>query len=102
MVKTATSITQSKKLLNAGIDISTADMVYSKHSADGDLEEYALYYNNEGLIDEDEIPAWSISALWDIMNDYKSQFTPPPIRGIKSDELLDAMVQSILNYKKRR
>ena len=101
-MKTATTITQSRKLLNAGIDISTADMVYSKNTADGVAEEYLLYYNNEDIIEDDEIPAWSISALWDVMNDYKSQFTSPPVRSITSDELLDMMVQYILNYKKRK
>ena len=100
-MKTSTSISQSIKLLELGVDISTADMVYSKHSADGDTEEYQLFYNNT-TIDEDEIPAWSLSALWDVMNEYKSQFSPPPIRGITSSELLDMMVQSIINYKGKK
>lgn len=61
--KICTDIDQSKKLIELGIDPNTADM-YLDYQPDG----YVLiaselgYYNNDS-----EIPAWSLSALLNIM-----------------------------------
>lgn len=59
--KICTSIEQSKKLIELGIDISTADMYYSKHFLKN-------YYSPIPLIGicsviPDQIPAWSLVAL---------------------------------------
>lgn len=73
--KICTSIKQSKKLLELGIDMNTADMHYYKNSF-GDYIEGL--YNSSDLKEGCElkgieyIPAWSLNAL---MNLLPSEFT---------------------------
>lgn len=77
----ATSIEQSKKLVEIGIDPNTADMFYgyiapyefSDRKFDGGYESYPLpkqypYFDNE-YVKSAEIPAWSLSALFNVMSD---------------------------------
>ena len=63
----ATSIEQSKKLVKLGIDTSTADMCYREVAYNPDdnhvWQLYAFYY----VIDYGDIPAWSLSALLELM-----------------------------------
>lgn len=63
----ATTIGQSKKLLKYGLNPDTADMVYTSISDITGLNQYILEVRNviENFKD-DEIPAWSLSALIDI------------------------------------
>ena len=61
--KICTSIEQSKKLIELGIDVNTADMVYCV-----ELYKEGWKYSNEaypidGTLEGDDIPAWSLSAL---------------------------------------
>ena len=68
MNKICTSINQSKKLLELGIDVKTADMVYCV-----ELYKEGWKYSNEaypidGTLEGDDIPAWSLSALMELMN----------------------------------
>lgn len=61
--KIVTSVTQSKKLIELGIDVNTADMRYEE--IPGIQDEYKLVFlkpNNKW-----EILAWSLSALLDIL-----------------------------------
>ena len=69
MNKICTDIEQSKKLLELGIDITTADM-YWWYSG----KRYYIEAMDDGDFDETEghIPAWSLSAL---MNLLPSEFT---------------------------
>ena len=63
MNKICTSIEQSKKLLELGIDVSTADMYY-------DVNSYGIQGKPEvavGKVWSKDIPAWSLSALFDIL-----------------------------------
>ena len=57
MNKICTSIEQSKKLIELGIDINTADMSYQHFTPDVYIPQ--LYEQDE----EDDIPAWSLTAL---------------------------------------
>lgn len=57
----ATSIEQSKKLLELGIDPNTADIFY----ADG--ERLAVWNNKEVNLDNEDIPCWSLAALLNIL-----------------------------------
>lgn len=78
MNKICTDIEQSKKLIELGIDISTADMVYLKSYFE-DEEEYSLLVGSyhEGYTEKDDgtivpvfdehIPAWSLSALLELI-----------------------------------
>lgn len=79
MNKICTSLEQSKKLIELGIDADTADMVYLRSYFFEESEEYNLlvgsYY--EGYAQKDDgslvplfdehIPAWSLSALLGLM-----------------------------------
>ena len=59
MAKICTSIEQSKKLIELGIDINTADMYYNVNS-------YGIQSKPEvaiGKIWSKDIPAWSLTAL---------------------------------------
>ena len=58
MNKICTSIEQSKKLIELGIDVNSADMAYN----DGELRIGYTQVNRS-----DYIPAWSLSRLLDLM-----------------------------------
>lgn len=58
----ATTIEQSKHLLELGLDPATADMYYNNGRED---ELYVLRYN----LDERDIHAWSLDALLDALGD---------------------------------
>ena len=59
MNKICTSIEQSKILIELGLDVKTADMWY------GNEDSYKIAVGNweDNEHDEDDIPAWSLSAL---------------------------------------
>ena len=59
----ATTIEQGQRLLNAGLSADTADMYWYQW---GDLPQKTLAVKYEALY-KDELPAWSLSQLWDIM-----------------------------------
>ena len=68
MNKICTSLEQSKRLIELGIDVNSADMVYHKN-LDGT---YNLRVVNNIL--EYDIPAWSLSALLELMPSYLFEF----------------------------
>lgn len=55
MNRICTTIEQSQKLIELGIDTNTADMVYV------DCEYLAI---RDGVLEEGDIPAWSLTALF--------------------------------------
>lgn len=62
----ATTIEQSKRLLELGLDPKTADMVWVRYAAGG----YRLEVLHRELFErimETDIAAWSLSALFDVM-----------------------------------
>ena len=68
MNKICTSLEQSKRLIELGIDVNSADMVYHKN-----LEgTYNLRVVNNIL--EYDIPAWSLSALLELMPSHLFEF----------------------------
>lgn len=56
MNKICTSIEQSKKLIELGVDVNTADMCY----IDGDDKNCQV---KDGTLDDEDIYAWSLTAL---------------------------------------
>ena len=75
MNKICTSIEQSKKLIELGIDVNTADMVYCI-----ELYKEGWKYSNEaypidGTLEGDDIPAWSLSALLELIPPYLGEFS---------------------------
>lgn len=80
MNKICTSIEQSKKLIELGIDINTADMHYSTWTILNEGE-YILSPNQGETIEELQedygnqvIPAWSLSALLELIPPYLGEF----------------------------
>ena len=70
MNKICTTIEQSKKLIELGIDVNTADMFW----ADG--ERPAVWNNKDISLDEMDVPAWSLAALVNVMRlDYYIEST---------------------------
>ena len=61
MNKTCTDLTQSKKLIELGIDVKTADMYYFKHSLENYYSPIPLIGNYSVI--HDQIPCWSLAAL---------------------------------------
>lgn len=68
MNKICTSIEQSKRLIELGIDVNSADMVYHKE-LNGT---YSLRVVDNVL--KYDIPAWSLSALLELMPSYLFEF----------------------------
>lgn len=70
MAKICTDIEQSKKFIELGIDVNTADMWY-QHIGYSiiDGKEKPTYFPMviRDNISDDDIPAWSLSALVDLM-----------------------------------
>ncbi len=63
MNKICTSLEQSKKLIELGIDVNTADMYY-------DVNSYGIQGKPEvavGTVWEKDIPAWSLTSLLELM-----------------------------------
>ena len=64
MAQIATTIEQSKKLIELGLDVNTADMWYVKDYLIAKNQELDKPSDNEI---KDVFPAWSLSALLDIL-----------------------------------
>ena len=66
MAKICTSVEQSKKLVKLGLDVNTADAIYPWREL---MKDYDSLYVPENMfdIDEDDIPAWSLSALLELL-----------------------------------
>ena len=97
----ATSITQSKKLIAAGLNPDTADMIYTSflYESIKDKQYYVLEVRNfVENFEENEIPAWSLGELIDISCDHgwNSDFQFK-IGENTSYELLDECVQFIID-----
>ena len=71
-MKICTDIAQSKKLIELGIDKTTADMMWVN---DGLGEPFLAVFNDN--INDEDVPAWSLSALLNlIMLDCKIEKIP--------------------------
>ena len=66
MNKICTSLEQSKKLIELGIDVNSADMYYSRADvALGEMESYPNILHCEEI--GDDIPCWSLAALLKVL-----------------------------------
>ena len=78
MNKICTSLEQSKKLIELGINISTADMYYSydyninEYEDDAQIIPQSELGQHFSLFPED-IPAWSLTALLNLLKPYDSE-----------------------------
>lgn len=70
MNKICTSLEQSKKLIELGIDVSTADMFWKNGVSNKYIQCFTPFVSNGTNIDFDyDIPAWSLSALLSVLPD---------------------------------
>ena len=69
MKKICTDISQSKKLIELGININTADMWYINGEGKSHIGNWS-----ENQHDWDDIPAWSLSALLELIPPYLGEF----------------------------
>lgn len=75
MNKICTSLEQSKKLIELGIDVSTADMFWKNGVSDKYIQCFTPFVSSGTNIDYDyDIPAWSLSALLELMPPYLFEF----------------------------
>lgn len=75
MNKICTSLEQSKKLIELGIDVSTADMFWKNGVSNQYIQCFTPFVSNDTNIDFDyDIPAWSLSALLELMPPYLFEF----------------------------
>lgn len=70
----ATTLEQSKKLVEIGINTNTADMFWMLDSKDY-YELIAIPYNESGCDKDDGIPAWSFDALFNVLPMYIGDFS---------------------------
>ena len=68
MNEICTSLDQSKKLIELGIDVNTADMYWLNAKCDEYLQSLTPYVIDDDLNLSVDIPAWSLSALMELMN----------------------------------
>lgn len=73
MSQTATTFEQSKRLLAAGLDPESADMKYVRF--------------------DDEIPAWSLSALWDFIHHLDKTYEFPTT--LSAEKLIEVLTATI-------
>ncbi len=66
MNKICTSIEQSKKLIELGIDMNTADMMWTYDFTAGVINGINVI-SGHFKPEEKDIPAWSISALFELL-----------------------------------
>ena len=95
----ATSIPQSKRLLEAGLDKEMADMCWRNyvltydfgHAMEVGAVEPILYAFNTKS--RDSTPAWSLAALWDIVHSLDKTYDFDT--KMSSEELIEILVKTI-------
>ena len=69
MNKICTTIEQSKKLIELGIDVNTADMFWDTLLAKKPEAQVNNHYFIDEYDDEHRVPAWSLTALLNLIQD---------------------------------
>lgn len=103
--KICTSLEQSKKLIELGIDIKTADMCWSIDIPD--LPTLLAYSITDCDNWENKIPTWSLAALLEVLPKGTNVSTPKPLNALSyccwnqqeeifADNPVDACVEMII------
>ena len=78
MSNIATTISQSRKLVELGLDTKNADMCLCKTAQDT----WFLCAGTPGEYDAHTVPAWSLSALLDVMpKEHEPEIQKSPVTG---------------------
>ena len=88
----ATTIEQSKELLNAGLDPESADMRWEQ--LPGFVPHLCYQPDVMPLIAPKVTPAWSLSKLWDILHDSGQMFYEYPTT-LSAVQVLDSLVEAV-------
>lgn len=91
MSQIATSVSQSKRLLEAGASKENADMRWETFP--GCVPHLCYQQDIMPLIAPKVTPAWSLSALWQIVHDLDKTYEFPTT--LPSDELIETLTQTI-------
>ena len=67
--KICTSLEQSQKLLELGIDVNTADMFWDTLFAKKPEAQIDNHHLIDEIDDEHRVPAWSLSSLLEVMKE---------------------------------
>lgn len=91
----ATSIEQSKRLLEAGVPKESADMRWEQFA--GCIPRLCYQQGPIPLIAPKITPAWSLSALWQRVHELDKTYEFPTT--LSADELIENLVKTII-YKR--
>lgn len=91
----ATSIEQAKRMLEAGVPIESADM-YWHEGFDYPMSKKRTSLTWNQLL-PDFPPAWSLSALWQMIHDLDKTYEFPT--ELSADELIEVLVKTIIFRK---
>lgn len=100
MSQIGTTIEQSRRLIAAGVRPETADMAYrpwTRSAAGFDL--VTDFESGKVFFQEDDIHAWSLSALWDLLNE--SKITLEYATNRSSEALIESLVTAIERFAKQ-
>lgn len=102
MSQIATTIEQSNRLLEAGVLKDSADMSYRASAYQRDesgkwvpqKEGSIVYIIPQKAIGELDVPAWSLSALWQMVHELDKTYEFPT--RLSADELIETLVTTII------
>lgn len=91
MSQIATSIEQSKRLIAAGLDPGSADMSWHKYRT----SKWDLWvgWSDRELPDFQFVPAFSLSALWQIVHEIDKTYEFPT--ELSAEELIETLTRTI-------
>ena len=92
MSQIATTIEQSKRLLEAGVPIESADM-YWHNGFDYPMSKKRTSLTWNQLLHVFP-PAWSLSALWQMFHELDKTYEFPT--DLSADELIETLVRTII------
>ena len=100
MSQIATTIEQGNRLIEAYVDPKTADMKHTRLVVETDSDGYvSLFTKSVFHVEigearfEGEKPAWSLSALWDIIHQLDKTYEFPS--SLSSEQLIENLVTRI-------
>ena len=109
----ATTIEQSKELLNAGLDPISCDMHWTNEVEEDEEgygfiktrqeEEYHLELGQPffDFPSDPSIPAWSLSKLWDILHDSGKMFYEYPTT-LSAEKVMESLIEAVKRLHNHR
>ena len=105
MSKICTNIEQSKKLVELGIDVNSADMHWQYVEEDNGQLQWFYFPKDFSINQKESIPAWSLTALMELMpehfaldyieNKWMAYNTKFGTKSINANNPLDAVFEMV-------